>query len=119
MRVSSHSTAAGIIRGISTYVGGLNMDARHGLAVIVAIAAGACLPSFVYGAEQPLPKIREFDIPTIERLGREIHAQDQLAWKATDVASAQRGGERGMRRDGMKAGSRSLLTGAMSFGWFG
>jgi hypothetical protein len=102
MRVSSHSTAAGIIRGISTYVGGLNMDARHGLAVIVAIAAGACLPSFVYGAEQPLPKIREFDIPTIERLGREIHAQDQLAWKATDVASAQRGGERGMRRDGMK-----------------
>ncbi len=51
---------------------------------------------------QPLPKIREFDMPTVERLGREIYAQDQLAWVATDVALAKRGGERGLTRDGMR-----------------
>ena len=71
------------------------MDARHRLAVIAAITVATILPSFVEGAPQPpLPKIREFDIPTIERLGREIYAQDQLAWKATDIALAQRGGLR-------------------------
>jgi hypothetical protein len=36
----------------------------------------------------PLPSIREFDLPTIERLGREIYRQDQLAWVATDVVLA-------------------------------
>lgn len=33
--------------------------------------------------------IRQFDIVTVERLGRAIYDQDQLAWKATDVLFAQ------------------------------
>src|SRR5258705_6146124 len=79
------------------------MDARHRLVASALCAAVVLDPSFGRGApEPPLPKIREFDIATIERLGREIYAQDQLAAKATDVALAQRGGERGMQRDGMK-----------------
>lgn len=36
-------------------------------------------------SEDAPPPIREFDIPTIERLGREMYEQDQLAWKATDI----------------------------------
>lgn len=79
------------------------MYATHKMAVIAAIAVGTILPSLVEGAPQPpLPKIRDFDIPTIERLGREIYTQDQLAWKATDIALAQRGGLRVMQRDGAK-----------------
>ncbi|MEI9929601.1 MAG: hypothetical protein WDM89_03285 [Rhizomicrobium sp.] len=33
--------------------------------------------------------IRQFDIPTIERLGREMYEQDQEAWKATDILFAK------------------------------
>jgi hypothetical protein len=80
------------------------MNAIRIVAVSASLTVGALLPSLGFGAapEAP-PKIREFDIPTIERLGQEIYTQDQFAWKATDVARAQRGGERGMRRDGMKS----------------
>src|SRR6185295_1161676 len=79
------------------------MDARRRLAAGALCAVAMLAPSFGRGApEPPLPKIRDFDTATIERLGREIYAQDQLAVKATDVALAQRGGERGMQRDGMK-----------------
>jgi hypothetical protein len=35
------------------------------------------------------PAIRDFDIATMERLGRVIYDQDQLAWKASDVLAAQ------------------------------
>jgi hypothetical protein len=39
-------------------------------------------------AEGPPPPIRDFDIATIERLGQEMYAQDQEAWKATDLLFA-------------------------------
>jgi len=32
--------------------------------------------------------IRQFDIPTLEKLGREMYDQDKEAWKATDVLKA-------------------------------
>lgn len=35
-------------------------------------------------ADDALPPIRAFDIPTVEALGRAMYEQDQLAWKATD-----------------------------------
>lgn len=39
-------------------------------------------------ADDAPPAIRQFDVPTIEKLGREMYDQDQLAWKATDIALA-------------------------------
>jgi hypothetical protein len=33
--------------------------------------------------------IRELDVPTVERLARQMYAQDQEAWKATDILRAQ------------------------------
>jgi hypothetical protein len=39
-------------------------------------------------ADDAPPSIRQFDIPTIEKIGREMYDQDQLAWKATDIALA-------------------------------
>jgi hypothetical protein len=75
------------------------MNAIRIIAVSTSITVGALLPSLGFGAAQDAPpKIREFDIPTLERLGQDIYTQDQFAWKATDVAHAQRGGERGLRR---------------------
>ena len=35
--------------------------------------------------EAPLPTIREFDVATLGRLGREIYRQDQYAWHGTDA----------------------------------
>jgi len=35
------------------------------------------------------PKIREFPVETLARLGREIYRHDKLAWQATDVLLAQ------------------------------
>lgn len=35
--------------------------------------------------EAPLPPIREFDVATLSRLGREIYRQDQYAWHGTDA----------------------------------
>lgn len=42
-------------------------------------------------AEDAPPPIREFDVETIARLGRELHRVDQLAWVATDVLAAKVG----------------------------
>jgi len=39
----------------------------------------------------PLQPIREFDVETLCRLGREIYRQDQLAWHGTDALSAKIG----------------------------
>lgn len=39
--------------------------------------------------DPPAAPIRDFDIATIERLGQEMYAQDQEAWKATDVLLAR------------------------------
>ncbi|HTT98762.1 MAG TPA: hypothetical protein VMF58_11985, partial [Rhizomicrobium sp.] len=57
-----------------------------GLAIF-AVIFGAAVAHAADDTPTPLPTpaIREFDIPTIERLGREMYDQDQLAWKATDV----------------------------------
>jgi hypothetical protein len=40
-------------------------------------------------ADDTLPPIRRFDIPTIEKLGRQMYEQDQEAWKATDILRAK------------------------------
>ncbi len=40
---------------------------------------------------QAFPAIRQFDIATLEKLGRELYRQDQLAWVATDVVLAKIG----------------------------
>src|SRR5437763_10479935 len=37
------------------------------------------------------PPIRQFDLPTIETLGRAMYEQDQEAWKATDMLRAKLG----------------------------
>lgn len=39
-------------------------------------------------AQDAAPEIRQFDIATIEKLGRDIYAQDQVAWHATDALMA-------------------------------
>lgn len=44
-------------------------------------------------ADEAPPPIREFDVATIARLGRELHRADQLAWVATDVLEARVGFE--------------------------
>lgn len=36
-------------------------------------------------AQEPAPEIRQFDIPTLEKLGHDIYAQDQAVWHATDA----------------------------------
>jgi len=44
-------------------------------------------PALAAPADEP-PPIRDFDISTVERLGREMYAQDREAWKATDLLFA-------------------------------
>jgi hypothetical protein len=46
------------------------------------------------------PPIRAFDLATIEKLGRDIYSQDQLAWKATDILMMHRT-ERVLSKEGM------------------
>lgn len=50
-------------------------------ATIAVLVFGA---TATYAADDA-PPIRQFDIPTTERLGREMYEQDQFAWKATDI----------------------------------
>jgi hypothetical protein len=40
-------------------------------------------------ADDAPPPIRQFDIPTIEKLGLDMYTQDQEVWKATDIMRAQ------------------------------
>ncbi len=68
------------------------------LLLVAAVPAGA-IPSAAGGAqapavaapapgpaeEEPLPPIREFDLATLGRLGREIYRHDQIAWHGTDA----------------------------------
>jgi hypothetical protein len=42
-----------------------------------------------FGASADDAPIRAFDIPTIERMGQAMYDQDQEAWKATDILTAQ------------------------------
>jgi hypothetical protein len=39
-------------------------------------------------AQDAAPEIRQFDIATIEKLGREMYEQDQFVWHATDALMA-------------------------------
>lgn len=68
------------------------------LAVLV-VSASAAVTS--WAAELDGPAIRAFDLPTIERLGREMYEQDQWAWKATDAMAAKRTAEQ-RRADGLR-----------------
>jgi hypothetical protein len=56
-------------------------------ALIVILAALVMTGSRARAADAP--SIREFDIPTLEKLGQDIYQQDQLAWKATDALRAR------------------------------
>jgi hypothetical protein len=58
-----------------------------------ALLASASKPSVVEPAADvaPLQPIREFDLETLGKLGREIYRQDQLAWHGTDALSAKIG----------------------------
>jgi hypothetical protein len=54
------------------------------------LAAGLTLAlAYPASAADKPPPIRAFDIPTIERLGREIYRQDRAAWLATDALMAK------------------------------
>jgi hypothetical protein len=52
---------------------------------LAAVAFGLTLFNAAIAADDAPPPIREFDLPTIERLGRAMYDQDQFAWKATDA----------------------------------
>src|ERR1700709_1656373 len=40
-------------------------------------------------AQDALPEIRPFDIPTLEKLGHDMYLQDQVAWHASDALLAR------------------------------
>jgi len=67
-------------------------------ALLVALAA---VPTNSVKADEAAanatPSIRNFDVAMIEKLGRAMYEQDQLAWKATDIAVAH------FTEDGMRA----------------
>jgi hypothetical protein len=48
--------------------------------------AAAVLLAWPCAAQEP--EIRQFDIPTLQKLGGEIYDQDQAAWHATDALNA-------------------------------
>lgn len=79
-----------------------SLAAFFGVVFALSTAAAYDLPS---------PAIRDFDIATIEKLGREIYEQDQWAWKATDVAFAQRS-ESERRADGLKGWITGFVDGS-------
>jgi len=51
----------------------------------------------------PSSSIRQFDIPTVEKLGQQIYLQDREAWRATDILFA--------------AHSRESLVAQKAHGW--
>ena len=58
-----------------------------------SIAALACAMAMAFpcrAQEPPASVIRQFDIPTLEKLGRDIYDQDQAAWHATDALARLR-----------------------------
>jgi hypothetical protein len=55
-------------------------------AVIAVLILGGTV---TYADDDTPPPIRQFDIPNVERLGREMYEQDQEAWKATDILFAK------------------------------
>ncbi len=60
----------------------------------IAMLASLAVLGGVAGARaDDAAPIRAFDIPTIEKLGQAMYAQDQEAWKATDILRAQANGD--------------------------
>lgn len=60
----------------------------HNALVLSGFLFAMVWPRIALADDNPSP-IRQFDLPTIEKLGREIYDQDQEAWKATDVLTGQ------------------------------
>ena len=56
--------------------------------LLIALLLGVFCASLVRAEEPKLPKIREFEIKTIEALGKELYRRDQLASNATDMLFA-------------------------------
>jgi hypothetical protein len=57
---------------------------KHLLAAVAVI----CLSTSAAQGEDAPPPIRQFDVATIEKLGRSMYELDQDAWKATDILVA-------------------------------
>ena len=53
--------------------------------LILSGAIALCLVDTASAQDDPPSPIRAFDVSTVERLGQEMFAQDQLAWLATDA----------------------------------
>lgn len=51
-------------------------------------AAGVLISSPVFAQPAEPAPIRDFDVETIQRLGREIYEQDRFAWVGTDALLA-------------------------------
>jgi hypothetical protein len=90
----------------------------HRKALLVSVVVGWSLACAHQNGEQtgpaamngePVP-IRDFDLATIEKLGRAMYAQDRLAWIATDVLFAQRT-EQGAIDDGVHGWITATLDG--------
>ena len=58
------------------------------LSAVFGAAILFCGTPAAIGEDAP-PPIRAFDLPTIEALGQAMYAQDQEAWKATDLLRAK------------------------------
>lgn len=84
------------------------------LALVCAGVSFSCAssqaPERAEAPEQPAAPIRAFDIETIEDLARQMHAQDQLAWLATDVLFDHRT-EKAATADGVKGWITGLRDG--------
>ncbi len=54
----------------------------------LGVCAALLMPAAAW-AQGTAPEIRQFDIPTLEKLGHDMYVQDQAAWRATDALTAQ------------------------------
>lgn len=61
------------------------------------LMAAVLCTSAAMADDAPLPPIRQFDLATIEKLGRAMYDQDQEAWRATDLLEAR------YKRDDLRA----------------
>src|SRR5205823_4782966 len=61
---------------------------NRGASIVACGVALFVMRAAVLAADFP-PPIRQFDLPTIETLGRAMYEQDQEAWKATDILRAK------------------------------
>jgi hypothetical protein len=81
--------------------GVIRVRARAGCIAAVATLVTVMIPARGWSADaEAPPAIREFDLATLERLARQMYAQDGLAWKATDTLFAHRT-EKDLQSDGV------------------